>query len=106
MNTDATLTAALAAALADRIDLDALAARIAEHLRQQTPGPSIHPDTPIEVATIRAQLGRRGRPMAHTTFHRQFISTGLLTTIPGPNRAKTYVRAGDWQRVAKQIKNN
>ena len=104
MNTDATLTAALAAALADRIDLDALAARIAEHLRQQTPGPSIHPDTPIEVATLRAQLGRRGRPMSHAAFNRNYIDNGLLTPIPGPNRAKLYVRAGDWQRISNQIK--
>lgn len=99
-----TLTATLAAAVAERIDYRLLARYIAEEIQTiPTHTPAPHPDTPIEVAAIRAQLGRRGRPMSHAAFNRNYIDTGLLTPIPGPSRSKIYVRAGDWHRISNQI---
>lgn len=103
--TDYILTAAIADALADRLNYDALAQRIAAHLRDHAIPPS-DPDTPIEIAHIMREIGattRRGQPITHPTFNRNYIQTGLLKYIPGPNRAKRYVRLGDWQRIKQEI---
>lgn len=100
-----TLTATIAQAVAEHIDYDHLATLIAERLRNRQASPAAaDPDTPLEVAAIRAELGRRGRPMAPATFHRNYIQSGLLQIIEGPNRSKIYVRSGDWERVKKQAK--
>lgn len=106
---DDTLTAAIAEAIAERINYDHLAARIADHLRQTTDAlPTIGGagggfDDPYPIADIRAQLGRRGRPMAHTTFRINYLDTGILQTIPGPSRRSIYVRLGDWLKLKKEI---
>lgn len=103
--TDHTLTAAIADALADRLNYEALAQRIAAHLRDRETSPA-DPDTPVEIAHIMAEIGatkRRGQPITHPTFNRNYIQTGLLKYIPGPNRAKRYVRLGDWQRIKQEI---
>lgn len=98
------LSQALAEAILARLNLDHLAQRIADHLRSDTPAasPEYDPNTPYPVTLIRKELGRRGRPMAHMTFQRNYIETGLLTLIPGPNRRQLYVRAGDWHRLKTQ----
>ena len=98
-----TFTSTIAEAVAQHIDLDQLARRIADHLRD-TPSasPDYHPDTPYPVTEIRKQLGKRGRPMAHMTFQRNYIETGLLTLIPGPNRRQLHVRRGDWEALKAQ----
>lgn len=103
------ITTAIADAIVDRINLDHLAARIADHLRQT--GDATHPlmgglggaDDPYPVADIRAQLGRRGRPMAHMTFQKNYLDTGILTLIPGPSRRSLYCRFGDWLKLKKEI---
>ena len=87
------------------IDIPYLARLIARELRENptaatdTPYPN---DTLIEVAEIRARLGRRGRPMAPATFQKNFIDSGLLTIQPGPNRAKRYVYRKDWENVFQE----
>lgn len=97
------VTATIAEAVAQRIDYQQLADLIADRLRN-TQAAATDPDAPLEVAAIRAELGRRGRPMAPATFHRNYIQSGLLQIIEGPNRSKIYVRSGDWERVKKQTK--
>lgn len=102
MNNDNNQNAAdaITTAIGSIIDYPKLAKLIAHELRTETAQP--HPDTPIEVAAIRRQLGRRNRPMAHETFNKTFIRTGLLQYIPGPNKNKTYVRYGDWERLKNE----
>lgn len=98
-----TLTDQLAIAVVDRIDLDHLARRIAEHLRN-TPsagGEPYNPNDPYPVTEIRRQLGRRGRPMAHVTFQKNYIDSGLLRLVDGPKRSSLYVRRGDWEKLKK-----
>lgn len=101
------LTKALADAIIDRLNLDHLAERIAEHLRQANdalpPGAGGGYDDPYPVTAIRAQLGRRGRPMAHLTFQKNYLDTGLLKLIDGPSRRNLYVRLGDWLKLKKEI---
>lgn len=91
---------AFTTAFASILDYQKLAKLIVQELRTENDRP--HPDTPIEVAEIRRKLGRRGRPMAHETFARQYIRTGRIQYIPGPNKNKTYVRSGDWERIQKE----
>lgn len=100
-----TLTATIAEAIASRLDLDHLARRIADHLRD-TPAAAADydPNAPYPVTAIRKELGRRGRPMAHLTFQKNYLETGLLKLITGPNRRQLYVRAGDWQRLKAETK--
>lgn len=97
----------IAEAIAGRIDYDHLAGLIAAKLADRTtPGAatdSAAADPLIEVAVIRKQLGRRGSPMATTTFERRFIHTGLLRYLEGPNRAKRYVDRAAWLRIATEI---
>lgn len=99
------LSEAIAAAIAGHLDLDHLARRIADHLRD-TPAaaPDYNPDEPHPVTHIRHELGRRGRPMAHQTFQKNYIDTHLLTLIPGPNRRQLYVRRHDWETLKAQTK--
>lgn len=100
------LTEALATRIVEALDLDHLAARIADHMRRQQPGETNDPNTPIEADQIRRELGAhkpQGR-ISYPTFQRRYIDTGLLHYVPGPNRAKRYIRAGDWQRLKSQIK--
>ena len=63
-------------------------------------------DALIEVADIRAKLGRRpGQSMAPKTFEKMFLETGLLKIVPPketPNRAKRYCLRSDVDRVLKQ----
>lgn len=60
-------------------------------------------DALIEVADIRAKLGRRpGQLMAPRTFERQFLKTGLLKIVPPektPNRAKRYCLRSEVDKV-------
>lgn len=42
--------------------------------------------------------------MAHLTFQKNYLETGLLKLITGPNRRQLYVRAGDWQRLKAETK--
>lgn len=99
------LTTAVAAAIADHIDYDHLAARIADHLRQRDQI-AHDPDEPIEVEAIRRELGAHKRQghIAHLTFQKRYIDTGLLKYIPGPNRARRYVRRGDWEKLKAEIR--
>lgn len=100
------LTEALATRIVEALDLDHLAARIADHMRRQQPGETHDPNTPIEADTIRRELGahKRKGTISYPTFQRNYIETGLLTYVPGPNRAKRYIRLGDWQRLKSEIK--
>jgi hypothetical protein len=63
-------------------------------------------DALIEVADIRAKLGRRpGQLMAPKTFEKLFLETGLLTIVDPaktPNRAKRYCLRSEVDRVLKQ----
>ena len=101
---DTTLTDQLAAAVADRIDLDHLARRIAEHLRTipSAAAEPYNPNDPYPATEIRHQLGRRGRPMSHVTFIKNYIDTGLLRLIEGPKRSSLYVRRGDWEKIKNE----
>ncbi len=99
------ITTAIADAILNRLDLNHLAARIADHLlAAQQPGENhpTHPDTPLEVTQIRRQLGTRGRPMAYQTFQKRYIHTGLIRLIDGPKRSQLYVRHGDWETLKTQ----
>lgn len=100
------ITTTIAEAIISRIDLDHLARRIADHLRDAPAATATHydPNAPYPVTAIRRELGRPGRPMAHLTFQRNYLETGLLKLIPGPNRRQLYVRAGDWQRLKTETK--
>lgn len=93
--------------VADRLNYDALAARIADHLRTAPSGSAARiadPGELIEVIAIRHALGRRGRPMAHQTFHKNYIDTRRLTLVPGPSGSKRYVLRSQWERVKAEIK--
>ena len=112
-----TLTATIADAIVDRLDLDALAARIADHLRSPAPADArLHadarfyladttdPDQPVEYTQARAELGghiRRGHPISYPTFQK-YIAAGRLTPVSGPSRAKCYVRRGDLDLLIKE----
>lgn len=88
---------AFAAALAPVLALELLKANI------PTAAP-YDPDELIEVETIRRQLGAhkpQGK-ITHLTFQRRYIDTGLLHYVKGPNRARRYVRLGDWQRLQSE----
>ena len=92
--------------VADRLNYDALAARIADHLRAAPPGSAAapHPGELIEEKEIRRQLGRRGRPMASQTFRINYLETKRLTRVPGPSGSKRYILRADWERVKSEIK--
>lgn len=100
------LSEALAAAIAGQIDYRHLARCIAAELRD-TPAtaaaPDYDPNQPHPVTAIRHELGRRGRPMAHLTFQKNYLESGLLQLIPGPNRRQLYVRRGDWENLKLEI---
>lgn len=98
-----TLTDTIAGAVADRINYDHLATLIVQKLRDAERN-SINDGELIEVAAIRRQLGRRGRPMAHQTFKVNYLDTKRLTLVPGPSAAKRYVRRIDWERVKTETK--
>ena len=93
-----TITDTIAAAVADHINYDHLASLIAAKLRASPTAPANDGEL-IECKEIRRQLGRRGRPMAHETFNRNYILTKRLTLVPGPSAAKRYVRRADWDRI-------
>ena len=97
-----TLTETLSSAIVDRLNYEHLANLIAQKLRDAD---LITPNDGelIEVAAIRRQLGRRGRPMAHQTFKTNFIDTKRLTLVPGPSAAKRYIRRIDWDRIKKEV---
>lgn len=98
------LTATIAEAVAQHIDLDQLARRIADHLRD-TPSasPDYHPDEPYPVTEIRNQLGKRDRPMAPLTFKKNYLDTKKLTLVTNPNdRRQLHVRRGDWEALKAQ----
>lgn len=99
------LIAQIADLVADRLNIDALAARIADHLRT-APGSAAapHPGELIEEKEIRRQLGRRGRPMASQTFRINYLETKKLTRIPGPSGSKRYILRAEWERVKNEIK--
>mgnify|MGYP000034033625 FL=1 len=121
-----TLTATIADAIVDRLDLDALAARIADHLRSPAPADArlhadarfyladttdpgfnltaYNPDQPVPYSQARAELGghiRRGHPISYPTFQK-YIASGRLTPVSGPSRAKCYVRRGDLDLLIKE----
>lgn len=99
------LTETLATRVVELIDLDHLARRIADHIRQTQLHETTDPNQPIEADQIRRELGAhkpQGR-ISYPTFQRNYIDTGLLHYVPGPNRAKRYINAGDWQRLKSQI---
>lgn len=100
-----TLAAYLADAIADRINYDHLADLITQKLRQAN-NTAPDPDELIEVEAIRRQLGahKRKGTISYPTFQRNYIDTGLLTYVPGPNRARRYVRRGDWENLKSEIK--
>lgn len=92
--------------VADRLNIDVLAARIADHLRADTPGSTAriaHPGELIEEKEIRMQLGRRGRPMASQTFRINYLETKKLTRVPGPSGSKKYILRAEWERVKMEI---
>ena len=96
-----TLSTAIAQAVAHSIDYERLAdlvvARLTTAVRAQ-----YDPDELLEVAALRATLGRHGRPISHATFQRNFVDTGLIRYMPGPNRTKRYVRRGDWEHIIQE----
>ena len=99
-----TLTDQLSAAVADRIDLDKLGRIIADHLRT-TPAAAAepyNPNDPYPATEIRKELGRRGRPMSHVTFIKNYIDSGLLRLVEGPKRSSFYVRRGDWEKLKNE----
>lgn len=99
------LTDALADAILQRINIDHLAARIADHL-QKIPNAANTPSQNdlISGVAIRRQLGRRGRPMAHTTFQKNYLDTGLLRPVPNPeDRRGIYFPLADWLKLKKEI---
>jgi len=96
-----TIAGAVAGAVADRINYDHLATLIVQKLRDAERN-SINDGELIEVAAIRRQLGRRGRPMAHQTFKVNYLDTKRLTLVPGPSAAKRYVRRIDWERIKQE----
>lgn len=57
----------------------------------------------IPVTEIRAALGRRGRPMAHTTFITNYIHSGRLRLADGPTRKNLWVRKSDWEKLKTEI---
>lgn len=97
-----TIAATIAEAIAANLDYDALADAICRRMKTTTNTPTTDDNTPIPVAEIRRQLGRRGRPLSHTTFVKNYIDTGLLSYIDGPSRADKYVRRADWHRLIAQ----
>ncbi len=104
------LSEALAAAIAGQINYPHLARCIVAEMRADANIPPLmggaggaDPDAPYPVTAIRKELGRRGRPMAHLTFQKNYLETGLLTIIPGPHRRQLYVRRGDWEALKIQI---
>lgn len=99
------ITQVLADAILERLNLDHLAARIADHL-QKIPNAANTPSQNdlISGVAIRRQLGRRGRPMAHTTFQKNYLDTGLLRPVPNPeDRRGIYFPLADWLKLKKEI---
>lgn len=98
------VAAAIAEAILQRLNIDALAARIADHIRNTHPAENqtYDPAEPYPVTECRRQLGTRGRPCAYQTFQKRYIDTGILTLIPGPKRSHLYVRRGDWEIIKRQ----
>ena len=98
-----TLTTMLADALAERIDYTHLARCIADAMRQQAEQ-EYDPEALIEADAIRRILGqhKRKKTISYPTFQRNYIDTGLLTYVEGPNRAKRYIRRAQWESVSTQ----